>query len=118
MELNKILQEFNYQIVYTEDMNFDQQAKLFSQTEHLISLHGAGLTNLMFMPSGSHVLEIRNQDISKQPLCYFELSNIFEIHWDYIMATASERKNNSDVTLEIDQLKRAIRDMHMKVSNT
>lgn len=45
-------------IIYLEDLNFEQQVRLMSQTRLFISIHGAGLTNTIFMPSTSILLEI------------------------------------------------------------
>ena len=47
-----------FQIVYNEDLNFEQQASIFSKTKFLITVHGAGVTNIIFMPPTAVVLEI------------------------------------------------------------
>lgn len=41
-----------------EDMSFLEQLNLISKTAVLVSVHGAGLTNSIFLPSGAAVLEI------------------------------------------------------------
>ena len=45
-----------FETVYTEELSFAEQVRLFSETRCLVSIHGAGLTNLMFMPPGGHML--------------------------------------------------------------
>jgi hypothetical protein len=44
--------------VCLEDFTFRDQVALMSRTKVLVGMHGAGLTNLMFMPAGSSVIEI------------------------------------------------------------
>ena len=45
-------------VVYFDDLTFEQQVKLMSKASMLISVHGAGLTNSIFMPSTSILIEI------------------------------------------------------------
>lgn len=49
---------YDFDSIYFDDLNFEQQVKKMSQTKLLISVHGAGLTNAIFMPSTSIVVEI------------------------------------------------------------
>ena len=44
--------------VYFEDMSFDEQMEISNESEIMIGVHGAGLTNLMFMKQESIVIEI------------------------------------------------------------
>ena len=44
--------------LFSEKCTFDQQVKIFSKAKLLIAIHGAGLTNIIFMPPTSVVLEI------------------------------------------------------------
>ena len=46
------------EIVYLEDLSFEQQLKLMSKASLLISVHGAALTNVIFMPKMSALIEI------------------------------------------------------------
>ncbi|MXO86466.1 DUF563 domain-containing protein [Altererythrobacter aurantiacus] len=47
-----------FERVFMEELGFEEQIELMSQTEILAGPHGAGLTNMMFCPAGSTVLEI------------------------------------------------------------
>ncbi|WP_075590613.1 glycosyltransferase family 61 protein [Labilibacter marinus] len=109
-----ILNQFNYEIINAEDLTFTQQIKLFSETTSLIALHGAGHTNLMFMPPHSTVLEIRNKKIDSQPFCYFELSNIFSITWNYISSKAIGKVDNfNDIEVDVQQFNRKLKELHL-----
>jgi Glycosyltransferase 61 len=47
-EIEAIAVKYNFEIVDTDKISFLDQIKLFSSTSHLIGIHGAGLTNVMF----------------------------------------------------------------------
>ncbi|RMZ97280.1 DUF563 domain-containing [Brachionus plicatilis] len=65
--------------VSTENLNFDQQVLLFSKAKLLISIHGAGLTNVIFMPSSSVVLEIFPPNFFNE-IEYKQWSNLFSFY--------------------------------------
>jgi len=50
---------FNIKVIYPENFNFTEQLQLFSKAYLLVGLHGAGLSNMLFMNQNSAVLEIR-----------------------------------------------------------
>jgi hypothetical protein len=54
----KLSQNANITGVDLQDFSFVDQVQLFSQTAVLVAMHGAGLTNIMFMPPNSIVIEI------------------------------------------------------------
>jgi capsular polysaccharide biosynthesis protein len=56
-----LFERFQYTILYTETMSFSEQVVAFSNTTVLVSMHGAGLTNMMWMPHGSKVFEIHRR---------------------------------------------------------
>ena len=58
----EFLKTQNWEIHYFEDYSFRKQREIMSKTKYLISLHGAGLTNLLFMKEGGKVLELRNKN--------------------------------------------------------
>lgn len=45
-------------VVYPETLSFEEQVTLFSECSIIIGNHGAGLTNMMFMPAGGVVIEL------------------------------------------------------------
>lgn len=50
---------FGFETVYAEDLSFDEQRNLFFETKILVTPHGAGLTNVLFMQPGTKVLELK-----------------------------------------------------------
>ncbi|NVD44746.1 glycosyltransferase family 61 protein [Qipengyuania atrilutea] len=57
-EIWPLFEEAGFERVFMEDLGFEEQIELMSQTQILAGPHGAGLTNMMFCPAGSTVLEI------------------------------------------------------------
>jgi hypothetical protein len=81
-ELTKILIEHNFKIIYCEELSFSGQASIFSDARILISIHGAGLTNMIFMSPGAAVLELRYQN-DRHSNCYFSLASALDINYYY-----------------------------------
>jgi hypothetical protein len=83
-EIAGILDASGFQTVLAERLTFQEQVELFKQCGFLVSLHGAGLTNMFFMPQGARVMEIRLKD-ARVPNCFFNLASALGIryfcHW-------------------------------------
>jgi hypothetical protein len=73
-ELIESLRALGVEIIFAEDLPLKEQISLFSSTEVLIGIHGAGLTNQLWMESGSTVIEI----IDKQyfNICFEALAKV------------------------------------------
>lgn len=56
------LQKHGFEFVTTTNMPFGDQVKLFASARAVISVHGAGLSNVAFMQPGTKVLEIVSPD--------------------------------------------------------
>lgn len=52
------LEPQGFERVFMEDLGFEEQVALMRETSVLVAPHGAGLTNMLFCPSGTHVIEI------------------------------------------------------------
>jgi hypothetical protein len=60
-EILRQLQKEGFEAIFFEDLSVWEQIAMMSRAERFISLHGAGLSNLMFMPPGAMVLELINE---------------------------------------------------------
>ncbi|HEU4594670.1 MAG TPA: glycosyltransferase family 61 protein [Pyrinomonadaceae bacterium] len=65
-ELLGTLREFDFRVVHFEEHPFDEQVRIAAGARCLVSNHGAGLTNMMFMKPGGRVLELRRRDESER----------------------------------------------------
>lgn len=108
-ELLPLLKEYGYEIIYPERNSFIEQVILFSESKALISVHGAGHTNCMFMNKESKVMEIRNAEWDSQPLCFWELANIFELKWEYVTAQSVDKASNfNDIYIPLHSFKESV----------
>jgi len=63
-----VLEEFGFEIVYPEQLDFLEGAKLFENASVVCGMHGANLSNICFCKPGSTVIEIYNP---QHPEIYF-----------------------------------------------
>jgi len=91
-ELSVLLKKFGFQIVNFEKLNFSEQVKLASNSVILAGLHGAGLTNMIFMNEGTSVLEVRSS-IDFKNNCYFSLASALNINYFYSKAYVKNKFN-------------------------
>jgi hypothetical protein len=86
-ELTPVLEKFGFETVCAEELSFEQQVKLFSRARYLVSNHGAGLTNMLFMRDGGAVLELRHvSDYINN--CYFILASALKLDYYYQLCRA------------------------------
>jgi len=81
-EIEPILRRFGFQTVFAEDLSFEEQVQLCSRARYIVSNHGAGLTNILFMRDGGSVLELRHQSDCINN-CYFTLASALDLNYFY-----------------------------------
>jgi capsular polysaccharide biosynthesis protein len=86
-EIIPLLKKFGFEIVCAEELSFEQQVKLFSKARCLVSNHGAGLTNMLFMRQGGGVLELRHATDYVNN-CYFILASALGLKYYYQLCKA------------------------------
>ena len=57
-EVLKLLEPAGFKSIALSDLDYDDQAALFANATHVVGMHGAGLTNMVFCSPEAHVLEI------------------------------------------------------------
>lgn len=85
-EIIPYLIDNGFDIIYTEQLSFENQVTLFSQAEIVIAPHGGGLTNLLFVPKKCKVLELLDKDYVSD--YYYNLASILEIEYHYLLGTS------------------------------
>lgn len=61
-EIEPILQKYKFEIVDTDNIALDCQANLFNSVQYMISIHGAGETNIIFAKSSLRFLELNPEN--------------------------------------------------------
>lgn len=57
------MRQCGYRIVRMEDFDFAGQVELLAGASHFVTLHGAALSNMIFMPPGGRVMEIAHRSL-------------------------------------------------------
>ncbi len=113
-QVTDLLLQYNYEIHFFEAYDFLQQVEIMSQTRSLIGVHGAGLTNMLFMPKGGHILELRNEGDAHNN-CYFSMASALNHHYYYLTnAGDTEDTHNVNLTVDLIKLKSALEFMASK----
>ncbi|WP_310557750.1 glycosyltransferase family 61 protein [Flavobacterium sp.] len=110
-EVINLLKLYGYEIHCFEDYTFKKQIEIMSQTKHLIGLHGAGLTNMLFMKENSKVLELRNLNDNHNN-CYFSLASELNLNYFYQLNQGNRNETYSaDIIVDINELRKNIEKM-------
>ena len=114
--LSPLLARFGFTIVYPEELSFAEQIEIFSRATVVAGLHGAGLTNIVFMASGGVVLEVRRVGDAHNN-CYFALASATNQRYGYALARPLDGNLASgDCFLPELELKRALEGLLEKSS--
>ncbi|WP_296705844.1 glycosyltransferase family 61 protein [Algoriphagus sp.] len=108
VDVELLMIKHGFEIFYTEKLNLKEQISLMSETKTLVSLHGAALTNMIFLPEDSEVIELRNQEDSKTN-CYFNLANALGLKYYYTLNQGDTPDSiTSDFTIDLKALEKVI----------
>jgi capsular polysaccharide biosynthesis protein len=100
-ELITLLVSLDFEIIYTEKLTLIQQVQLVSNCKWLISQHGAGLTNELYLSPGSNVLEIRHPEDHLNN-CYYLMATALELNYHYFLGQADNKDPHyADVTVDL-----------------
>jgi capsular polysaccharide biosynthesis protein len=95
-EVLSILHRFGFETIYAEELSFAEQVQICSRARYIVSNHGAGLTNMLFMQEGASVLELRHEaDCINN--CYFTLSSALDFNYFYQTCGAQDRSADPHV---------------------
>lgn len=120
IELIKTIESiFKMKIIYPENLNFIEQIQVFSKAYLLVGLHGAGLSNMLFMNQNSAVLEIRAKEDAHNN-CFFSLASALQLEYGFVLAeklSSEDSVQTTDLILNdfdvlIVEIKRLLKIIH------
>jgi capsular polysaccharide biosynthesis protein len=119
LEVIKVMEEYNIECHFFEEYSLKEQMELMNKTVFLVSIHGAGLTNMLFMPQNSFILEFRNEfDEGYSPNCYFNLASELSMNYYYTTNKGTAPKTNqADYEIDIIKLKVALNEICGKIKS-
>lgn len=81
-----VLARHGYETVEFEGLSLAGQVRLMAETRAFVTVHGAGLTNMLFLPPGAQVAELLNADklVQRRPehfenLIYFRMAAALDL---------------------------------------
>ena len=101
-EIIPILLSYGFKIIDFAWYSLDEQVSIASNAKILIGIHGAGLSNMIFMQKQSIVLEfsLENQFMDK---CYYTLANACELEYHYqFCKSTSDNKTYSSADIVVN----------------
>ena len=106
-----VVRRFGFETVFAEELSFAEQVRICSRARYIVSNHGAGLTNILFMQDGGSVLELRHEaDCINN--CYFTLSAALD--FNYFYQTCAPQDPTADphtahLVVDVDQLEKNLK---------
>ena len=107
-EVDSLLQEAGFEKIYFERLSFLEQVCLMRETAVLVGVHGAGMTNMLFLQDEAKVVELLNEEYGD--LCYFRLASCIGLPYFYVPGTGTnpELANQSDMLIDIAWLRQVV----------
>lgn len=82
-EIMPLLNKFNFEVIFFEDYSVAEQIEMCYHAENIVSIHGANLTNVLFMQPGKNVLELRKKDDLDNNY-FYELTDSVDCNYYYL----------------------------------
>lgn len=88
-----LLKNYGFEIIFAEDMSFEQQISTFRKARVIMGPHGAGLANATFMTANTTIIEIASLDSNENSICYWTLANQKNMDYYYIPCNFTKEKS-------------------------
>jgi capsular polysaccharide biosynthesis protein len=120
-ELLPILKSHRFEIHDTQDFTtLEEQLRLFSSAECVISIHGAGLANALFAPPGAKVIEFMSPLPEYANSCYYSICAAAGHTYGYVLgehaptdlARRSSGRWRIDLSVDPEKLRRILKLMN------
>jgi hypothetical protein len=110
-EVVAILTKYNFETVYFEELSFLQQVALMQQTAIFIGIHGANMTNILYMQKNGYVIEMLSETYIN--ISYLHMSNSLDLNYYLVPSTTGSppevHPSYADITTDVEQVKHVVR---------
>jgi capsular polysaccharide biosynthesis protein len=114
-EIISMLYQKGFLILQLDNLSVVEQISYFKECKILISTHGAGLTNMLFMEQGSHVLEIR-QVVEYPNNIYQRLASELDLNYHPFLGKGFGDFQNDDLEINSEALMKLLFDIKLTIS--
>ncbi|GJP41909.1 hypothetical protein CLOM_g1528 [Closterium sp. NIES-68] len=97
-------------VVFDGSLRIADAKALFNRAVLFVAVHGAALTNTIFMPFKSVVLELRPRDFHKA--CYHHLAEVCDLHYLLLLCDGAK---DTPLSCDSNELKAVFEDVHGRV---
>lgn len=110
-EIVALLAHYNFETIYFEDMSFVEQVRTMYEAAIFIGIHGANMTNILFMTPGTHAIEMMSNTYINPS--YLSMADSVGVHYSLVPSTVGsppEVENNyADITADPVLVEQVIR---------
>lgn len=103
-EVSAMLTRYGFETVYFEKLSFTEQVCLMQETAIFIGIHGANMTNVLYMQAGGHVIEMLSDDYIN--LSYLYMCNSVGLNYSIVPSTVGSPPEvfhtYADITTDIN----------------
>ena len=85
----------NYNWIIFENLNMIETINLFQRAKLIIGAHGAGLTNMIFSPKGTNIIELMTNEMGN--ICYWHLAELLEMNYKIVPVNGT-----AEIGLDVD----------------
>ena len=90
----------DWKVVRLEEHSVLEQATMFYHARQIVSVHGAGLSNLVFAQPGARVVEIFPPDLLEPIYC--QMATLFDLQYEAVIALPSSESVRPAGALRVD----------------
>ena len=95
-KLLNFLKSLDFKIIEAENLSFSEQMEFFYCSNVFITSHGAGLSNMMFMPKNSLIIELGRENFKRQPICFWHLAHVCKHQYNLLLLKDKMYKETTD----------------------
>jgi capsular polysaccharide biosynthesis protein len=112
-EITDVLARLGFETVVAEELSFTHQIRLFASASCVVSIHGAGLANMLFMPEGGRILELRMSD-PRSSECFANMASALGHDFHYLSCPAADAAKppyTADLIVQPELLRLSLSDL-------
>ena len=109
--IKSLLETYQFEIIDSEEIKVAAQIDLFSSCRYLISIHGAGLTNIIFRQGNPMTILEIVQPSDYIPFHYIMLAHLYQYNYNIILGEKGLLHQQGGFRVNADQLKTTLEDM-------
>jgi len=110
-EVVAVLERYGFETIYFEDMTFVEQVRTMYEAAIFIGIHGANMTNILFMTPGSHAIEMMS-DTYVNP-SYLSMADSIGVSYSLVPSTLGSppevEHNYADITADPALVEQVVR---------